>query len=304
MNQSSAVGPVRQQAVVKHEDAAQDLSVRNIAHRADVERVEATITLPPDYQYVIPKWEKDDVSGKWVKTVDKIGITADGYEYLNRVVGCTFFLPDFVPDRTGEMARNPIVQKDYIRLRMGAVWYNALGQLIGNVEDIETDFNLVWQDARVNSKSAEVIMDPETGQIAFDDFGNAALKLAKEDELKALKTLSQLRTFGLRYAQTVVRVRLLKMAVGVRSLPGKELRPYPIKVVGFRDKMTPTDRVARATSDSNALFGNPVGDVKPLSRAEMEEIGDPDPNVELIDQNRINVSAPFTSDDLAEGGIK
>jgi hypothetical protein len=283
-------------------DAAQDLSVRSVAHRGDVERVEATITIPPDYQYAIPKWEKDDVTNKWVKTVGSVGITADGYEYLNRVVGCTFYLPDLVPDREGRMARNPIVQKDYIRLRMGAVWYNALGQLIGNIEDVESDFNLVWMDARINAKSAEVLMG-DNGYPAIDDFGNPYVKLNKDDELKALKTLSQLRTFGLRYVQTVARVRLLKMATGIRSLPSKEIRAYPLKVVGFRDRMTPTERVASADADSRSLFGLPVnpGDVKPLSHAELSEVSDePEPDVEQIDRDRIDITAPFTAEDLAD----
>lgn len=278
--------------------AAQDLTVRSVAVRDEVERIEATITLPPEYQYAIPKWNSETRS----KEISGIGITADGYEYLNRVVGATFYLPDQVPDRDGNLALNPIVRKDYIRLRMGAVWYNALGQLIGNVEDVETDFNLVWMDARINSRSAEVVMDPN-GLPLFDDFGNPAIKLSKEDELKALKSLSQLRTFGIRYAQTVCRVRLLKMAVGIRSLPGNVVKPHPVKVVGFRDRMTPQQRVNRANEDSRALFGLPTEREARLTRSEIADLpGDPD--TEHIDRDAIEAAidptTPFTAAELAE----
>jgi hypothetical protein len=266
------------------------VDILSIADGGELERYETEITIPADYQYAIPIKGKKLPNGDWDNTAAKIGIAADGYDYVNRILGASFFLPEWVHDEQGNPQRNPIHRKDYIYLRMGAVWYNPTGALQLATEDVEVDFNLTWMDARVNSKSAKVVMDDGTGLPAFDTFGNPKVTLTPDEELKALKTLSQLRTFGPRYAQTVARVRLLKMASGIRSLPATDDgQPHAIKikVVGFRDKMTPQQRIAKAGGDLSAVYGKKP-DVKPLTSAEMDEVGvDVDPDVEQVDRDAV-----------------
>jgi hypothetical protein len=239
----------------------------------------------------------------------KVGITSDGYDYLNRVVGVTFFLPEIVHDEQGRARANPIHRKDYIYLRMGAVWYTPLGQLIAATEDVETDYNLVWMDARINSRSAQPVL--QDGFPTFDAFGNPGLKLDPGDEMKALKTLSQLRTFGVRYAQTVARVRLLKMATGIRSLPIPAPKAFPIRVVGYRDRMEPEERIKKAAGDLATLYGSKPthGPLQPLTPEELVTVGaveheEPEEmERELIDARQQTeepkpADAPWTGDEV------
>lgn len=244
----------------------------------ELERVELSVTIPAEYQYAITHWKKaGDVtdadyvvrrgeSGGWVEVSDKTGVTADGYDYLNRALGASFFMPQYVHDEQGEQRRNPIHRKDYIYLRLAAVYYNPLGQLVMTTEDVEVDFTLLWMDRRANAKSAEVQLAAEGGPL-FDALGQPALRLTKEDELKALKELTRNRAFGPRYAITVARVRLLKQATGIRSLP----IPYPadmtVKVVGFRDQLTPRERIEASGGDVAYLFGKEA-DIEPLKGAD------------------------------------
>lgn len=265
--------------------ATPDFDVRSLARRDDVERVEAIVALPASFQYVIPGRKK--VGNQWVDD-NKVGITSDGYDYLNRVVGVSFFLPDMVPDAEGNLVRNPIHRPDYIYIRMGAVWYNESGQLVGTTEDLEVDYAMVYANARLEAPGAVVAVD-EHGQTRFDAKGMPVITLedstyvdrdgrpgktttAAEQEKKALKALMQLRTMGLRYAQTVLRVRLLKVSVGVKSLPIPEPRTFKLRVVGYRDRMTPLERQQRAAEASDIMFGARPADVKPLSTAELSDI--------------------------------
>jgi hypothetical protein len=265
------------------ESVATDMGVMAVAGRPGLERIEAVVTIPADFQYAIKRRTRE---GETVK----VGITADGYDYINRALGESFFLPQWVHDQEGRQQRNPIHRKDYIYLRLGAVWYTPLGQLVMATEDVEVDFILTWMDARINSYGAEVVVDQQ-GLPVFDAMGNPALKLSKADELKALKTLSQLRTFGPRYAQTVGRVRLLKMASGIRSLPIDRARDFQIRVVSYRDQMTPQDRIAKAQSDSDSLYGGRPDNIQPLSAEELTEAGlgeDPDDrDPEQIDRDLV-----------------
>lgn len=286
--------------------AEADYLVQNIAERSDVERIVAKMTIPADFQYAIGRKSKDE-AGNW-KTEYKVGLTADAYDLLNRVIGVSFFLPEFVHDERGERQRNPIHRKDYIYLRLGAVWYMPTGQLVMASEDVEVDFNLTWMDARINSYGAEVVTDPATGMPLFDNFGNPAVKLDKKDELKALKTLSQLRTFGPRYAQTVARTRLMKMATGLRSLPIDTPRDYVVQVVGYRDRMTPQERIAKAGGDLASIYGRP-NDIQPLTSDEMAGVAAADDDaIERVDRDLVDaqkqpseakpVGAAWTEDEL------
>jgi len=286
-------------------EAAQDVSILSIANREDVERIETSVTIPADFQYAIKQRGTKNPDGSWAPDRFKVGISADGYDYLNRVVGASFFLPEFVHDEKGERQRNPIHRKDYIYLRLACVWYTPLGQLTMASEDVEVDFNLTWMDARINAFSAQVVMDEATGLPIFDQFGNPAVRVDPKDELKALKTLSQLRTFGPRYAQTVARVRLLKMATGIRSLPIEAPAAFKVKVVGYRDRMTPQARIQQAGGDLATLYGGRPDDIKPLTASEMAEVAPAldDDAIEAIDREAVAAHEgvqPFTAEEIAD----
>lgn len=255
-------------AVVRSEEAGLELPTQNIisiARVGEVERVEQSVMLPPIYQYVIARYG----------AAPKVMLTSDAYDYLNRAMGVQLYQPDWVNDETGKRVRNPIHRADYIYLRLIGVWTNDLGQTVSYREDVEVDFKLVYMDARINSKSARVEMNDE-GMPKFSEGGMPIVKLDPADELKALKALSQLRTFGLRYAQTVAKTRILKTASGVRTLPIAQPRPFQIKVVGYRDKLTPAERNKRAEADLATVFGTAthLEDSAGLSSEEMREMGD------------------------------
>ncbi len=258
------------------------LAVSEALERQGLERIETIVRIPADYQYAIPKWvHQNDVtendiivkrgSGSYVAIGDKVGLTIDGYDYVNRVLGASFFLPEYVHDEHDEPKRNPIHRKDYIYLRLACVWYTPLGQLVYASEDVEVDFRLAYMESRATSKSAKPLM--VNGQVDWDEAGNPMLELSPDDEMKALKEFANKRNFGPRYAQSVARVRLLKMATGIRSLPIKQPQDWPIKFVTWRDQLTAQARIAQVTSDSANLYGKP-DETKPMTAAEMAEVGE------------------------------
>jgi hypothetical protein len=237
--------------------------VLSVAHNDEVERIEQSVVLPPIYQYSISRYGQQP----------RVMVTSDGYDYLNRSMSVQLHQPEWVNDESGQKVRNPIHRADYIYLRMIGIWYNDLGQLVSYREDVEVDFKLVYHDARINSKSARVETDAN-GIPVLDAHGTPIVKLDAGDELKALKALSQLRTFGLRYAQTVAKTRILKTASGIKQLPIPQPRPFTIRVVGYRDRMTPDERIAKAEADLNQMYGSSVrmGDDLGIRRDEMPDL--------------------------------
>lgn len=258
------------------------LGTTRLATRQDVERIETDLTLPRSFQYVIDKWVHDDKTNRAMKVVGKVGVTAEGYEYINRVLGATTFLPKYIHDETGKPQLNPIHHGDYTYGRMGIVFYNPMGQLVSVTEDFEVDFLRIYHDIRANSKGAEVII--KDGEVQFDKDGNPLLKISAADEMKAIKELTRMRRFGPRYGQTIARVRLLKIATGIRALPASQAgHDTMIRVVGWRDKMTPQDRIAQATQTEASLYGGDEDETPILSTAEMGEAMETEDEVEVIE---------------------
>jgi hypothetical protein len=210
----------------------------------EVERVEQTVVLPAIYQYSINRWPAGQ----------RVMLTSDAYDYINRVMGVQFWQPKYVHDEHGERQLNPIHRPSQIYLRLVGIWRNDAGQMVSYQEDIEVDYNLTYQDSRINSKSMKIVTDKD-GAPVFGDNGMPKFTLDPDDEKKALRALSQLRTFGLRYVQTVAKTRILKTASGIRQLPIEQPRDFPIRVVGFRDNLTPDERIKRAEEDMTSMFG-------------------------------------------------
>lgn len=298
------------------------LDIQQVAGRGEVERVEVAVTIPANFQYVITTRKNEryqDEMGVWRDNWindNKVGLTSDAYDYINRALGASFWLPDLVPNAEGEMVRNPIHKPDYIYIRMGAVWYNAVGQLVSHIEDLEVNYKFVWHQARLESAGARMLLD-ENGQPQFDQMGFPALKIedmsyppkaggrepkvvtAEEQERKAVKALMQLRSMGMRYAQTVLRTRLLKVATGIKSLPIQQPGAFQVSVVGYRDHLDPQERRQQAEQGLAAIYGRKP-DAKPLTHAEMAEI-EPDEVETNLDQAAVSAKpiGPVEQDEFA-----
>ena len=244
------------------------------------------------------------------ETPKAVHITSDGYDYLNRMMGVQLVQPDMVPDETGTMVSNPIHRRDYVYVRLLGIWRNDVGQLVTYREDVEVDYQAVYRDARlnavwydadewVNSSTGERSSTRKSGQgwsklkgskhtaaefITFkrgadgmpvlDDQGNPTyeLKLPNEAEVKALQTLFQLRRFGLRYAQTVAKTRILKAACGIRRLPKDRKEPQRVSIVAWRDLLSPAAREEQARRTEQGVWDSAIvpGGTQGLGDDEMQ----------------------------------
>lgn len=297
--------------------------VVEVAGRGKIERITARVTIPPDFMYAIEKWSVDEERGLkangdpfFKKEVTRIGLTIDAYDYMNRVLGVSFFFPDTVPNEKGERVPNPIwVPPDFTTVLMGATWINPMGQQVVSYELVSTDFWRIYQDKRANSKSAVLMTQPdvddELAGPTFDKRGDMNLKLSPPEELKAYQELTRMRALGPRYAQTVGRVRLLKMASGIRSVPSKVLRSFPLTLTGFRDPLDAKARVKAAASTETSMYGRPADEAAFATPEEMDEAGINEGDDEGRDIAGEADAAPppggaareFTPEELAQMGL-
>lgn len=283
---------VRQPQEVGLDAPGQD--ILSIDRIGEVERIEQTVVIPPQYQYSINRWSPGTGSQP------KVMLTSEAYAYLNRVMGVELVRPQWTHDRDGKLKRNPIRQPGYILVSLMGIFRNDLGSLVSYREDVEVDFNLTYHDARINSKSAKVEMDAD-GHPVFEN-GIPKVTLDPADELKALKALSQLRTFGLRYAQTVAATRILRRVSGISTLPISQPRPFPVRVVGFRDHLTPDQRLAQAQQDLKAVFGEGVrlDEKEQLTAQELADIRDLEMADATDDLDHELISAAAEVEDMAD----
>lgn len=268
--------------------AQEILSIDTVAD--GVERIEQVVKIPPQYMYSINRWANG-------ASTPKVMLTSEAYSYLNRVMGVELVRPKYTHDRDGKKKLNPIRQPGYILISLIGIYRNDLGSLVSYQEDVEVDFNLTYHDARINSRSAKVEM--KDGNPVFEN-GIPKVVLSPEDELRALKALSQLRTFGLRYAQTVAATRILRRVSGVSTLPIATPRPYPVKVVGFRDHLTPDQRMKQAQQDLKSVFGEvaALDEKEVLTEEEMQQIRDLEMADETDNLDHELVSAAVDEHDL------
>lgn len=222
----------------------------------EVQRWVVKVPMKAIHQYSIRSGKK--VGGEWVD-VHRVFITSEGYDWMNRIMGVQLHVPEWVHDEAGNAVRNPIHRRDYIYLRMVGIGYNDLGQMTAQAEDVEIDYMVEWQKERLKQKSAKVVLD-ESGMPKLTEQNVPVVTLSAEDELKAYTRLYQLRSFGPRQAQTVARTRILKLFSGIRTLyevQGKEptLAPVAVTLVGYRDRFTPDERLARAKAEAEQVFG-------------------------------------------------
>ena len=102
-------------------------------------------------------------------------------------------------------------------------------------------------------------------------------------EAECLKRLYDLRATGLRYAQTVLKNRLMKVVTGIRMLPTDEIRPVAVEVISFRDTLTPEQRIQRAQLTQREVFGKAL-----------------QPGATLNDEELQNINVDLDKDDVVE----
>jgi hypothetical protein len=272
---AQAAPPAEQQAnpnaVAPMEIGGPLIEVAQVAVRGKVTRIETVVALPAGFQYAIRGSGNPGTAGF---IPPKVGITSDGYDYINRVLGVSFWLPEKVVGRDGAMANNPIHDANgYVYIRMAGVWYNEAGQMVATVEDIEVDPKWILAGARVESYDSIPALD-DNKQPIFDAFGFPLYVLKDAAaERKAMKAYMQARTMGIRYAQTVARTRIMKVATGLKTL-GRLTSPrdVTVRVVGYRDEMTPVERQDSAKRVLSNLFGQEAPEVRRLSHTELQDI--------------------------------
>src|SRR5688572_12524875 len=139
----------------REQEEPADIQLPIVSNRPSITKNEITITpvrvrIPIHHQYKIKAGREQGADGQW-RDKFRVGLTADGYDGLNRVVGAQFIIPEFIHDEQGERVRNPIHRTDYIYERMIAIWYNDMGQMQAYSEDLEVDYKVLYQQARLNA---------------------------------------------------------------------------------------------------------------------------------------------------------
>lgn len=260
MSESTALARTRSDVETVSNDLVIADMIKDVAMiPGEVQRWVVKVPLKPVHQYVIRSGKK--INDRWVD-VFRVFPTAEAYDWMNRIMGVQLHVPEWVHDERGEAVRNPIHRRDYIYLRMVGIGYNDLGQMIAHAEDVEIDYMVEWQKERLKQKSAKVVLD-ENGMPKLTDGGVPVVQLDPADELKAYQRLYQLRSFGPRQAQTVARTRILKLFSGVRTLyesVGQEpsVAPVAVTVVGYRDRMTPDERIKKSQEEQGQVFGSGI----------------------------------------------
>lgn len=282
-----AVRPNRAQLASLNPDHDVLITVKQVGglppERADVERIEHIVTLPAAYQFQMGsvKTKREKRGNDWQDVLDpdtrrpiiddtrKVGITSDGYLFLNKTLGYDIVLTEEVSDREGQMVRNPIHGPTYAAIRGGIVYRSDFGQLMWSEETVEADFWHVYQDARINTYSAKVVK--KDGVPVLDADGFPIFELSDDDERAAARTLSALRASGLKRLKTTLDVRLLKFAIGIKSLPIRSPQPVDIRLVTFRDALTPEERREMVQRSAGQIFGG-TGIKRSLAQEEVDAI--------------------------------
>jgi len=281
-------------------------------NRGDITVVQAVVRIPAHHQYKIAAGREQGPDGQWA-TKFRVGVTADGYDNINRVVGAQFIVPEWIHDEHGNPVRNPIHRSDYIYERMIAIWYNDLGQMQAYSEDLEVDYKVLYQQARLsatwktedgpekpgrgggtyrekvthNATDNVVILRDESGKAILGPDGTPQFDVILPDEVEAkcIQRLYDLRVTGMRYAQTVLKNRLMKVVTGIRMLPIEAPRDFSINVMAFRDNLTPDQRVERAQIQQREVFGRALTPGGTLSDEEMAAVELEMEPVESIDRD-------------------
>lgn len=294
-------------------------SLQKVVTLGDLVGFQFGVTLYPLHQYEISTGRKNtgrrDDEGKEIWEDSKaVAPNGSGYDHLNRVAGVQFVMPRTVADQTGKQFVNPIHRRDYLYLSLIGVYRNDVGQLTSYREDIEVDFQRLYEESRMNAtwtdpstwtnketgeislfkregkdwkykkgdkhRAADEIVflrDEQTGKPLQNEDGMPIyrLNLPEEIEARCTQRLYDLRKFGLRYAYTVAKNRIMASATGIKKLPLDHVGECVVSVVSWRDLLNPEQRAKDAQAVARGVWGAAIGeDVDGLTEDEMAELGD------------------------------
>lgn len=314
-------------AVAKREEPKADIALPlhdsgTSVTRGDVTMTPAVVRIPKHHQYKISIGRTQDADGSW-RDAYRVGVTADGYDNVNRVVGAQFIVPEYIHDEKGERVRNPIHRADYIYMRLIAIWYNDLGQMQAYSEDLEVDYKILYQQARLNAtwddetipevqgkggkkyrpkaKALDhtIVLRDKDGRAILGPDGTPQFDVVLPDHVEArcIQRLYDLRVTGMRYAQTVLKNRLMKVVTGIRMLPIDSPRDCTVSVMAYRDDLTPTQRVERAQLEQRQVFGKALQPGSTLTDEELNQteldpgLMDKEPDADLADVRNVTPDA-------------
>jgi len=199
------------------------------------ERLESKVVIPKDALYNIPKWDPNTR-----KKIPCWRPDSTAYDLINRVLGVQFDQPDTIVDESGNTVGNPILRKDYIKLRLGGYWYNSAGLPVRYTEDVEINFWVLFTQKLMRSDSAEITSKKSEHSICIDKENEVYIKVSAKDYKAAWAFLIEKRSFATRYAYTVAKRRILKTATGVAVVHPRKIGNYEaavIPIVSYRNLM-------------------------------------------------------------------
>jgi len=190
------------------------------------ERIESNVIIPKDALYNIPKW---DPSTRRSEPCWRPDSTA--YDLINRVMGVQFEQPDTIVNEVGETVGNPLLRKDYIKLRLTGYWYNNAGLPVKYTEDVEINFWVLFTQKIMKSKSSKITDKKTANSVCVDDENGVYIEVSPEDYKSAWAFLIDKRAFATRYAYTVAKRRILKTATGVAIVHPRKMGEYEVAVI-------------------------------------------------------------------------
>ena len=190
------------------------------------ERIESKVIIPKDALYNVPKW---NAQLKKFEPCWRPDSTA--YDLINRVMGVQFDQPETMVNEIGEVVGNPILRKDYVKLRLVGYWYNNAGLPVKYSEDVEINFWTLFTQKLMKSSSSEITNKNDQHSTCIDEENSVYIKVSKEDYKKAWAFLIDKRAFATRYAYTVAKRRILKTATGIAIVHPKKVGQYEVAVI-------------------------------------------------------------------------
>ena len=197
------------------------------------ERVESSVVIPLDALYNIPKWDRNAK-----RSVPCWRPDSTAYDLINRVMGVQFDQPDTVVNEAGETVGNPILRKDYIKLRLAGYWYNSAGLPVKYTEDVEINFWILFTQKLMKLESAKMTDKKTANSVCVDSENGVYIEVSAADYKKAWAFLIDKRAFATRYAYTVAKRRIMKTATGVAIVHPRKIGDYEaavIPVVSYRN---------------------------------------------------------------------
>ena len=200
--------------------------IRLPSRDGEFERIESKVVIPKDALYNIPKWDPQTR-----RKVDCWRPDSTAYDLINRVMGVQFDQPDTMVDEHGDVVGNPILKKDYVKLRLAGYWYNNAGLPMKYVEDVEINFWVLFTQKLMRSESSEITNKKTDHSICVDEENSVYIKVSASDYKKAWAFLIEKRAFATRYAYTVAKRRILKTATGVAVVHPKRVGNHDLAVI-------------------------------------------------------------------------